>query len=180
MGLFKKQIDRQAATDFFVMAYTKILSSQEQLKNVDQLRKITEAAPILRYAKQQDFDEQLRAVNAAWLDIAWSKYIFGRIDIMTSVDFMTELKSRLNSQLPGFSDCASFADFYGESFGSSSTDGNTAMAWVFIRNILRDFDQAIAKRYSDEFNNAVRVFSYLFVGIYDNCRAGIKSHHIIH
>jgi len=179
MGLFRKQIDKQATTDYFSTAYTEILSPAEELRHTNQLRQLTETAPILRLVKQHDFIEELNAVNAAWLSIAWSKYYFSRVDMMTAIHLMSEIESRLNSTLQGFTECKSLADFYGDTFGGS-TDGNTDMAYVFVRNILKDFDQAIAKRHPKEFNDAVQIFSYLFIGIYDDFRASIKSHRLIH
>jgi hypothetical protein len=179
MGIFKKQIDERAFNDFFVMAYTKILSPEEQLRHTNQLHLITKSAPILQHVTQQVFNEHLNAVNMAWLNIAWSKYYAVRVNMLNGIDLMLKLETHLKSALPGFTECNSLADFYSDTFGGSA-DGNTDMAWVFVRNILRDFDQTIAKQNPQDFNSTLQSFSYLFLGTYDTCRDNIKSHHIIH
>lgn len=179
MGIFTKKINEQAALEFFAMAYTKILSKEEQVKHIDQLRQIQTTFPLLKDVKQQDFDENMRAVNIAWLEIAWTKYYTKKhVSLRDGLHFGVKMRSDVKSSVPSIDQYEALARTYTQAFGSSFTDGNGVMATQFVMQLLPHFDE-VASRHPEETRQIILFFSSQFIGIFDACIAGFQTRRLI-
>lgn len=175
MGLFIKKIRGDAARDIFAKWYTNILSDKEMATHKGQLQQLKEIFPLLAHVRQDVFDEELTTANIQWLNIAWTKYYMRKhIDMTKAIDFMTEVEALV----PGIKKYEETGSLYNQAFGSSYTDGNTAMAELFVSNIMDDFVEA-NQRHPEEVTQIILGISSLFVKTYDIYTKMLERAHLI-
>jgi hypothetical protein len=178
MGLFRKKINEPKAIKFYEQSYKDFLSEKESKRHKEQLDLLKENFTLFGYVGQGDFDECITAANLAWLDIAWSKYTFKRgVEILNSVDFKAKHIVPIEQKL-GIDKFSSLREIFSDAFGSSYTDGNTAMAQAFMQHVLPIYDSAEELK-PDELRETILFLSGQFVGTFDVSMNHIKSANIL-
>lgn len=174
MGIFRKKINESKAIAFYEQSYKDFMSEKENERHKEQLNLLKENFTLFGYVSQTDFDECITAANLAWLDIAWSKYTFSKgVNILDSVDFKSKHIVPIEKKL-GIDKYSSLREMFSEAFGSSYTDGNTAMAQAFMQHVLPIYDSAEELK-PDELRDTILFLSGQFVGTFDVSMKHIKS-----
>lgn len=166
MGFFIKRINGSAAENFFFKAYSIILSDKEIESHEKKLDELKRLFPILKDVNKDKFDENLTAVNLELLEIAWTKYCMKKgVGMSQIIDFIVNQKTKIEAMVPELKSYESLETIYNQAFGSSYADGNTAMAVIFISQILEDANR-LGEEKPDEMAELINSISYLFVGTF--------------
>jgi hypothetical protein len=182
MGLFKKKINEEKATDYFFWAYDKILSKEEMHLNKNKLAKLIEAYPVFKDVEQVTFNLQLSAVNLELLDIAWTKYLFPKgVDMLEMITFNSKVQEKLKVKYPSITKLEDLMHEYNQCFAKihPSIGGFTFMADRFIVHILGDNLDDVSADNQEDINNAVREIHAQFNDTYAVSRASIKQHKLV-
>lgn len=179
MGLFTKKINEKVAKDFFTMSYTKLIADKEMATHIGQLQQLKEVFPLLEDVKQEVFDENLTAVNLQWLDAAWTHYYLSKgISFSDGIDITIKIQTGAETLVPGVKKYDDLKTLYNQAFGSSSTDGNTAVAEVFVSHIIDDYETRVTQE-SEEIRQVILGISTLFVGTFDLYTDIIKRYRLV-
>ena len=182
MGLFKKKINEEKATDYFFWAYDKVLSKEEMHLNKNKLAKLIEAYPVFKDVKQVTFNFQLSAVNLELLDIAWTKYLFPKgVDMLEMITFNNKVQEQLKEKYPALTKLEDLMHEYNQCFAKStpSIGGFTFMADRFVVHLLDNNLEGISPAHQDDINNAVQEIHAQFNDTYEISRTSIKQHKLV-
>ena len=174
MGFFIKKINEEKALDFFIWAYTKILSEEEMERNKDKLRKLKEAFPLLKDVNQESFDENLTAVNIELLQAAWAKYYFSKgIGIIDAVQFNKKVDSEIESRFPLYKKLNGLIYSYNRAFASLN------MEELFVSEIMGNSYKIAYEQQPEKIKEILANVSYMFAGTLDLAKQTIKEHKIL-
>lgn len=167
MGLFKKSIDRNRADEFFKLAYTKTISAEASLAQIDKLSQLKEVLPILANVNQTTFNTNLNAINLTLLDFAWSQYLKAKhINISDIIDSGVHNEG-IREQVVGMGFYNNLLSSFNQAVGRSSfsRDASGELAFDFVNQILASND--LEKAELDDLNELRKTISWLFLGSYD-------------
>jgi hypothetical protein len=178
MGFFIKKIDTELAKEFFRSSYETIISDDEMKNNIEKLKQLKQALPLMSEVNQKDFDVQLTAVNIELLEISWTKYAFKKVGLSAATDFLLDVKFPLSKEISGLEKYSDLVSEYSQAFGSSSVNGFEPMAVLFLSKLLNNFE-SVSTDDQTSVNEMIQSIVWLIGGSFEVIDGYVKSSHLI-
>jgi hypothetical protein len=183
MGLFKKQVNEEALTEFLTHAYKITFDENTNGSNTEKLIALKEMLPVLKGVKQRDFNSNLVAVTISIMDISWDRYLSMKPhDKIDAAQAKLRIRENVKKAIPKIKNIDYLIDQYGHAFRESSITGyagNGLMAEHFLDNVLGEKYESYLENKLSEMTEAINTLGDLLGEVFNQRETMIKSYKLL-